>query len=292
VANEKLDGPLDDIFRMQDQLAASTAGKLRPGRDAHAPRVQPRHVDAWEAHARGSRLFHRLEKGTMDQARGLFEEALRADPAYAPALASLAAVHAMRFPYQTDPGELEISADYARRAIAADPELAEPRIWLGYALFRQNRLEEGLAEERRAMELDPASVYAAYFAGVSLGLSGRFEDGLPFLQRAVSLDAAHGWAWLGLGWTHVELGRLSEGRWCLEKAVALEAGGSTGPTADESRSLFDEALGLFRDRRGYDFSTLWFCTDAESRAALGRAASALGRETEFPELNGIEPSNS
>jgi TolB-like protein/Tfp pilus assembly protein PilF len=388
VANEKLDGTLDDIFRMQDQLAASTAGKLRPGRDAHAPRVQPRHVDAWEAHARGSRLFHRLEKGTMDQARGLFEEALRADPAYAPALASLAAVHAMRFPYQTDPGELEISADYARRAIAADPELAEPRIWLGYALFRQNRLEEGLAEERRAMELDPASVYAAYFAGVSLGLSGRFEDGLPFLQRAVSLDAAHGWAWLGLGWTHVELGRLSEGRWCLEKAVALEAGGSTGPTAgvagylgeclrrfgdleaarsaalsgleaaersdgmyrdtfraiclgtlgrialdrsdpaaaraafsqtvaqirgrprglgcgqllvqalaghaaaDESHSLFDEALGLFRDRRGYDFSTLWFCTDAESRAALGRAASALGRETEFPELNGIEPSNS
>ena len=380
VANEKLDGTLDDIFLMQDRLAASTAGMLRPGSAARAPRVSARHIDAYENHARGSRLFHRLEKGTLDQAQGLFEEALGADPAYVPALASLAAVHAMRFPYQTDPGELEISAGYARRAIAADPDLAEPRIWLGYALFRQDRLEEGLAEECRAMELDPASVYAAYFAGVSLGLSGRFEEGLPFLQRAVSLDAAHSWAWLGLGWIHMELGHSSEGRWCLEKAVALEAGGSTGPTAgvggylgeclrrlgnleaarasalsgleaaersdgmyrdtfravclgtlgrialdrkdaaaaraafsqmaaqirgrprglgcgqllvqalaglaaaDQSPLLLEEALRLFHDRRGYDFSLMWLCSDEVSLAALEKAAAVLGREADLVKL--------
>jgi len=377
---EKLDGPLDEIFLMQDRLAASTAARLQPGREVRAPRGSPRVVDAFERHARGARLFHRLEKGTLAQAQALFEEALGADPAYAPALASLAAVHAMRFPFETDGRELEISADYARRAIAADPDLAEPRIWLGYALFRQNRLDESLAEERRALELDPGSVYAAYFAGVALGMSGRRDEALPFFQRAVSADPSHGWAWLGLGWTHVERGRLSEGRWCLEKARALEAGESTGPTAgvggylgeclrlsgdlaaarasclegleaaersdgmyrDTFRAVcldtlgrialdrddteaaraafsqavaqirgrprglgcgqllvqalaglaavgagsapFEEALVLFRNRRGYDFSLMWLCSDEASLPALERAAAALGRDSDLSDL--------
>ena len=69
-------------------------------------RPAPR-IAAYERHARGRRFFHRLEKGTMDQARILFEEAVGVDPDYAPALAGLAAVHAMRFPFQTDRRELE-----------------------------------------------------------------------------------------------------------------------------------------------------------------------------------------
>ena len=134
-ASEKIDGDLDEMFGMQDRVSAAAAERLRPGGSAPAARVAPR-IDVFERHARGRRFFHRLEKGTLDQARTLFEEAVGADPNYAPALAGLAAVHAMRFPFQTDRAELERSESYARRAIAADPDLAEPRVWLGYSLSR------------------------------------------------------------------------------------------------------------------------------------------------------------
>ncbi len=230
VGSQKIDGDFDEMFAMQDRLSAAAAEHLRPGGVAPVVRAPPR-IDVYERHARGRRFFHRLEKGTLDQARVLFEEAAGADPAYAPALAGLAAVHAMRFPFQTDPGELEIAESYARRAIAADPELAEPRIWLGYCLSREGRQDEAFEQERRAMELDPANAYAPYFGGFSLLQIGRRAEGLRLFQRAVELDPRHGFAWLALGWTHLELGSHAEALWCLEKCLALEGEAGMGPTA-------------------------------------------------------------
>jgi TolB-like protein len=230
-ASEKVDGDVDGMFAMQDRISAAVAERLRPGGAPAAAARPARKIDVYERHERGRRFFYRLEKGSLDQAQALFEEAVAGDRAYAPALAGLAAVHCMRFPYQTDPRELEIAESYARRAIAADPELAEPRIWLGYALARQGRTDEAAEQERRAMELDPASVYAHYFGGIWMAQASRFADGLALLQRAVQLDPLHGFAWLALGWTHLELGHGPEARWCLERAVALEGEAGTGPTA-------------------------------------------------------------
>ena len=51
---------------------------------------------------------------------------------------------------ERDPEDLEKSAAYARRAIAADPKLGDPHVWLGYALWRQWKVEEGFSEELRA----------------------------------------------------------------------------------------------------------------------------------------------
>ena len=375
VASEKVDGMVDDMFSMQDRLSAAAADRLRPGGAAPAARPAPR-LDAFECYERGRRFFHRLEKGSLDQAQELFEKAVAADGAYAPALAGLVAVHCMRFPYQTDPRELEIAESYARRAIAADATLAEPRIWLGYALARTGRTEEASEQERRALELDPGNVYAHYFGGIWLSQSVRPSEALPLFQRAVQLDPSHGFAWLALGWTHLELAHAAETRWCLEKAVAIEGQSGLGPTAgvacylgealrrlgdlDGARSRclegltaversdfmyrdtfrgvglcglgrtaveqrdpaaagaafgqaiahlrgrprslggghllvqalaglsragsgagpFEEALALWRDRSGHDFSFMWACTDGATLLELSRAAAALGKTSE------------
>ncbi len=262
VFSEKLDGELDEIFTLQDRLSALAADRLRAGDAPREARPAPR-IDVFERHARGRRFFHRLEKGTMDQARILFEEAVGVDPSYAPALAGLSAVHAMRFPFQTDPRELEISESYARRAIASDPELAEPRLWLGYSLIRLGRHDEGFEQEKRAMELDPASVYAPYFAAFCHFQTGRKEEALRLFQRAVELDPRHGFAMLALGWTHLELGHLAEARWCLEKCVALEGEAQMGPTAGVA-SYLGECL-----RRSGDL--------AGARAACLRGLEAVER---------------
>ena len=230
VASEKVDGVVDEMFLMQDRLAASVAERLRPGGAAPAARPAPR-IDVYERYERGRRFFHRLEKGSLDQAQALFEEAVAADGAYAPALAGLVAVHCMRFPYQTDPRELEIAESYARRAIAADATLAEPRVWLGYALARMGRTEEAAEQEGRAMELDPANVYAPYFGGIWLAQAGHPDEAVPLFQRTVQRDPLHGFAWLALGWSHLELEHAAEAQWCLEKAVALEGQQGKGPTS-------------------------------------------------------------
>ncbi|NLN10505.1 MAG: protein kinase [Acidobacteria bacterium] len=237
VAGERLTGALEEIFRLQDRLSTAIARVLRRSTES-APVLRPApKIDAYELHARGRLAFEQLAKGSLDRAGELYEQAIGVDPRYAPALAGLAAVHGMRFTFRTDAEELATAAGYARRAIAADPELAEPRIWLGYALLRQGDFAAGLAEERRAMELDPTSVTAAYFGGCCAALPGDHREGLALFRRVLELEPRHGWAWLGLGWSHLELGANAEARWCLEKAVELERRGSPHPTAGVSGYL-------------------------------------------------------
>jgi tetratricopeptide (TPR) repeat protein len=365
VSSEKLDGKLDEIFQMQDRLASSTAAVL----DLTAPAAAPsraRSLDAYEAYARGSRFFHQLAKGTFEQARELFEEAIAAEPDHAPALAGLSAVHAMRFTFMTDPADLEKSINFARRSIAADGRLGEPHIWLGYSLWRQGKTEEALEEERKAMELDPGNPFGPYFAGWCRLSTGRAEEAVPLFARAVEADSQHGWSWLA--------------RWSLEQAVALEQKHVQSPTAGvagylgeclrrqgepaaartsclegleavdksdhkyrdtfravclcvlaraaldqedlpaaraaftqaighlrgrpralggghllvqalaglsragEGAEHFEEALGLFEGRQGFDYSYLWICSEEETLSELSLAAAALGRPAESRSL--------
>jgi TolB-like protein len=376
VATEKLDGKLDEIFSMQDRLASSTAAVLNLTIPEATGESAPPSLDAYESHARGRRLFHQLGKGTFDQARELFEQAIASDPEHAPSLAGLAAVHAMRFTFTTDPAELAQAAAFAERSIAADGKLGEPHIWLGYALWRQGQGEDAFGQEQRAMELDAANPFAPYFAGWTRISAGRPAEALPLFQRAVAVDPQHGWGWIGVAFSHVELGHFAEGRWSLEKAVSLERKLPQSPTigvsgylgeclrrmgepaaararclegleaveksdhmyrdtfraicltvlgraaldeadvpaagaafsqaithlrgrpralggghllaqalagqtrAGEGPAPLEEALRLLENRRGFDFSYLWCCSDDITLFELSRAARAAGRVAE------------
>ena len=131
-------------------------------------------------------VYTRLEKGTLDQAFAYFEEAVRLEPEYAPALTGLASVSAMRFTYTTNPAVLDAAIDYARRAIDADPTRAEPHIWMQYALWRQGKLSEAIGEHQTARALDPTLPLTYYFAAPLYVLCNHeHEEVVALLQRAI-----------------------------------------------------------------------------------------------------------
>ena len=231
VSSEKLDGRLDEIFQIQDRLASSTAALLDRALPEKPADSRPRRLDAFECYARGRQLFHQLGKGAFEQARELFEQAVASDTRHAHALAGLSGLHAMRFTFTTDPSELVAAADYARRAIAADPDLGEPHIWLGYSLWRQEKVEEAFREEEEAMRLDPGNAFGPYFAGCCRLSCGSPEEAVPLFQRAIEIDPQKGWSWIGLGFAHLGIGRFAEARWSLERVVALDKELPVSPTA-------------------------------------------------------------
>jgi TolB-like protein len=238
VSTEKTDGKLDEIFEMQDRLAAAVLRSLNLTAATPEPRASSGpHLDAYECYARGRRFYFRLEKGTFDQARELYRQAVAIDPDYAPALAGIAGVHAMRFTFTTDPKDLEASIDFARRAIAADPKIGDAHVWLGYSLMRRHEMEAAIDEEAVAMELDPANPFAPYFRACTLAFDNRFAEAVPFFQRAIDVDRKHVWSWLGLGMSHMEIGNAAEARWSLEQAVGLEREHPSGPTVGVSGYL-------------------------------------------------------
>ena len=238
VAAEKLDGPVETLFNMQDRLSQAILASLNLTLPTPAAGVvAARDLQAFEYYARGRRLFQRLERGTFDQARELYERAIAQEPNHARALSGLAGLHAMRFTFTTDTGELEKAAEYANRAIAADPHLADPHVWLGYAFMRWNRMDEALAAELRAAELDPDNGYPPYFAGCTFQFQGRSAEALPFFQRAITREPPHGFAWLALGSAHQALGNMNECLWCVDRAIALESVPGAAPTAGASGFL-------------------------------------------------------
>jgi len=306
VATKKVDGRLDEIFAIQDRLAQAVAERLRltRGESPRAASSAPKKLAAYEAHARGRRQFFRLEKGGLDQARRLYEDAIAADARYAPALGDLAAVHAMRYTFTTDPKELALARGYAERSIAADPEAGRPRIWLAYAAWRQGRADEAVDQARRAAELEPGDPFGPYFAGCALSAARRWNEAIPLFQSAIAADDQHGWSWLGLGWAQLETARAIEARWCIEKAVSIERLKSRHPTAgvagylghflrrqgdlDGARTVCLEALDaleksdfMYRDSfRGVALCTLGrvaleSADLVAARAAFGQAASHL-----------------
>ena len=217
-----VDGPVASIFDLQDRLAAAATAALRIGARGAAPAPPRAGLTAFEAHARGRRQALRFEKGSFDQARALYEEALAAEPAHAGALSGLAMIEALRFTFTTDPADLDRAGDYARRAIAADPGTGEPHVWLGYALMRRNRPDEAIAHFERAMELDAVGYFAPYFMACAETVRGRRAAALALYQRAVDVEPKYAFAWLGVGHAHMELGHLEEARYCFGRAESLE----------------------------------------------------------------------
>lgn len=84
-------------------------------------------------------------------------------------------------------GRTEEAVDAYRRAIAADPRMAEAHHNLGVALGTAGRLEEALLEFAEASRLDPDLAEAPLNFGVTLLRLGRPRDALPALERAVAM---------------------------------------------------------------------------------------------------------
>ena len=217
---DKLDGPVEQIFAMQDRLAASVASALDVERPT--PRaVRPR-LTAYESYARGRRMFDRLDKSSLEQAEDLYQQAIAADPACAPAYAGLSGMYAMRYTFTTDDTVLHAAIDYATRAIGVDPRLGEPYTWRGYAYWRLGRHEDGLEDQKRCLALDPSVHKSPYFAGAILLDLGRPAEALPFERQAVEVDASIPYSWVLLGLVHLRLDRLDEACHCFERAARLE----------------------------------------------------------------------
>lgn len=160
--------------------------------DAPPPITDPR-VSLADRLTEGRRLLRAMGVGTLDQARKIFEEALRLDPDCAMAHSGLGATRAMRFISRCEPGDLELARLHLERATALDPELAEPYPWLCYVYVRRGELEESLEFGRRGVVLLPNLVHAHYFLGTvcfascELG-TRKYQEAIEHLLQASRIE--------------------------------------------------------------------------------------------------------
>src|SRR5690606_11524701 len=86
------DRKLDDIFKVQDEIAQEISVALRStilGSESIEP-VQTTPVAAYDNYLRARQWIHSRDKALMEQALELLDEAISIDPDYAPAYAQKA----------------------------------------------------------------------------------------------------------------------------------------------------------------------------------------------------------
>jgi TolB-like protein/tetratricopeptide (TPR) repeat protein len=189
------EGPAADASLLEEQITRAVlqvSGKNPDKREAAASAIAPRPPlpGAEEAYWRGRYMLSKGPEGRAASIR-LLEDAVRADPQYAPAYAGLTTVYAtMAFHLEGDAGELLLKAQNAgARALQFDPASAETLAslaMLSYA-FDHNwaSAERGF---EHALRLNPS--YARGHLQYAMGLisRGRYAAAIAHIRAARTLD--------------------------------------------------------------------------------------------------------
>jgi tetratricopeptide (TPR) repeat protein len=177
---DRYDGALEDVFELQDQVAASVVGAIAPSvtqaEIERAKRKPTSSLDAYDYYLRATAARWERTRDATDQAIALYEQAIALDPQFALAYALLAAAFQQRviWRWSTDP------AEDASRAIA----YAKSALRLG----RQ----------------DPLVLAQSAIVLTAIGYEVELADSL--LEEAIRLNPNGILGWLGGGWAKLCLG--------------------------------------------------------------------------------------
>jgi TolB-like protein/DNA-binding winged helix-turn-helix (wHTH) protein/tetratricopeptide (TPR) repeat protein len=203
----------EDITRqVQAQLAT-------PGQ---RPLSQPRPVDpkVLEAYLQGNYHLSRYGEGSgqeeQKKAAGCFQQAIDADPNFAPAYVGLASAHKELLRGSSE--DIAIRKKSLERALELDPNDSEARAWLGFLKWQPFLDWQGAeAEFRRAIAVGPNNSEAHHLLGLLLVTLGRVKEGLRESQIAQQLDPNYPHMSLALYLAHDYDGSIAMLRMMLER---------------------------------------------------------------------------
>jgi adenylate cyclase len=227
---DRYDGALEDVFELQDQIAASVVGAIIPSVSQaemeRAKRKPTSSLDAYDYFLRAQAAHWQYTKDGIDQAVGLFERSIALDPQFAQAYAALAAAINTRRTWQwsTDPAEDASRAiAYAKSALrlgVQDPVVLA-RSAIGLTAEPKNiELVDSLFDE--AIRLDPNGVLGWIFGGWTKIILGDHQTAIDYLQRALRLsplDPRIFFAQTGLAYAYFFLANYEEGLKCAADAL-------------------------------------------------------------------------
>src|SRR5512145_3059450 len=196
--SETYDRKLEDIFRVQDEIAAAIVDKLRielaPQEQALAVRdkAPTQNVEAYELYLQGRAAWKRRGEDNLRKAIDLYQRALGLDPGFARAYAALASAYVVLPGYTVEQGDeaqvLPMAETAARRALSIDPTIGEAHAVLAQMNSQRGDLLDAESGFFFAISLEPNAATPHHWYSILLGKVGRLDQALEQARRAQELD--------------------------------------------------------------------------------------------------------
>jgi len=191
--SETFDRKLEDVFAIQDDIAAAIAVELRARLTDELDKPStPVDLKAYELYLKGRGLVAARGEARLFEAIDILKAAIKIEPEYAPAIATLAKAYVVLpwFSSKLPAGEVrEQARQWASRALEIEPQNAEALATLAI-VYSQIDLNWAGARRllERALQANPGSVAANNFQGDFATRTGDLENALKYESRAAELD--------------------------------------------------------------------------------------------------------
>jgi len=118
----------------------------------------------------------------------------------------------------------EAAAEYYRRAVALQPDIAELRTNLGLMYYQTGKDQQAIDALLQALRLKPELFVPNLFLGLEYVKQKRFDNALPYLVRASKSNSADAHLQLGLARAYMGTGRTDLAIRSYVRAAELEPG--------------------------------------------------------------------
>jgi adenylate cyclase len=242
--SETYDRELEDVFAIQDEVAAQVVEQLSLRLAIGAPQAARANVQAYTLYLQARQIVATANQFEMHKARQLLEEALTIDPGYIDAMLSLSVVHwylrglaARDGNREEENTQVEKFDELLSEAMSADPDNATGNALMGWrAMFAGADLAVVARHFTVALDSDPRNADALGAARALFVVLGDFDLAVRVGEYQVRREPLDYWA-------HANLADALLKRGDIERAIAqFRAANLVSPDAEAARWKLGLAL--------------------------------------------------
>jgi TolB-like protein/Tfp pilus assembly protein PilF len=224
--SQTYDRKLDDIFAIQDEIAADVVKQLKVTLLGAAPTARQTDPKAYALYLQARQLGYQRTPDALRQSDSLYREVLAIDPQYAPAWAELARNlmnEASTGGISNDEGFRQ-AREAAEKALAIDPDYAPAYARLARVVASGGDVAGAAQHLERALALDPSDLDVLRECAVLLQTLGRLQQATAINEYVVGRDPVNVRSLYNLGLSYRYTGRYDEAVTRFRTVVSLNPG--------------------------------------------------------------------
>jgi TolB-like protein/lipoprotein NlpI len=225
--SETYDRPLDNIFELQDEIAAAVVAQLKLKLLAVAPKMRAVDPTAYVLYLQARQLWQQRTPDGLERSIALYQQALAIDANDAAAWTGLAACYISQAGDGLRPIDegYRLAREAVDKALAIDPEYTPVHGLLGrIAMEYDGDLAAAARHLEHALALEPTNTETIRFAAYLARSLGRLDTAIALGEYVTARDPVNAVGYANLGFQYSYAGRLDEAIASRRTALYLSPG--------------------------------------------------------------------